>query len=244
MMQYKVRHVLATLAVTALWAPAAYAQDNDYAMLMAMDDRSLEGEIQSRYNAALAASLDESLIAANDSRYLWALEAKTQCGIALGFFKSGTRDETSIRKCQQAYGLMTYIAPPAAPPVRRAPPPPPPAQRPSICDDEVVGIVFFDFDESVVTPEAAATLNTITTNIAACGWTRFSVVGHTDQAGSDQYNMGLSRERADAVQAAMTSRGVSPSAISTSAQGESNPRVPLPDGTRSPQNRRVEISAD
>lgn len=243
-MQYKVRHLMAAVAVTAFWATAAHAQDSDYAQLMSLDENSLEREIQMRYDAGLATSLDPAIIAANDSRYLWALETKVQCGIALGFLKSSTRDEVSIGKCVQAYGLMTYVAPP--PPVRRAPapPPPPPVQRPSICDDEIAGIVFFDFDMASLTPEAANTLNTITTNIAACGWTSFNVVGHTDQAGSDQYNMGLSQERAASVKAAMTSRGVSANAITTAAQGESNPRVPLPDGTRSPQNRRVEISAD
>lgn len=215
------------------------AQSDDYSALMELDERSLESEITMRYEAGLAASLDNSIVSADDPRYLWALETKVQCGIALGFLESSTRDATSIRNCAMAYWRM-QAPPPAA---RVIPPPPPPPRRPDICSDPIVGTVFFDFDSAAVTPQAAPTLDTVAQHISICGWTALTVVGHTDQAGSAQYNMGLSRERADAVTAALRSRNGSVP-INTRAEGESNPRVPLPDGTRSPQNRRVEISAD
>lgn len=240
-MRLHMTRAMAVAAVAIVWPQVATAQTSDFDQLMAMDLRSLEGEIQQRYDAGLARSLDEAIVAANDSRYYWALETKVQCGIALGYLESSTRDETSIRNCNRAYGLMNYVPAPA--PVRVAPPPPPP-QSPAICSDEVAGIVFFDFDEAVLTPDAAQTLQTVLANIPICGWTSFSVVGHTDQAGSDAYNVALSQDRADAVAAAMAARGVAPGAISVAAAGESRPRVVLPDGTRSPQNRRVEISAE
>ncbi len=236
MIRFKAIQLLTAMAFASLLPVSAHAQDGDSAQLMAMDMRSLEGEIQSRYDAGLAASLDQAWIAANDSRYLWALETKVQCGIALGYLESDTRDETSIRNCQRTYWLMNYRPPP--------PPPPPPPQRPPICDDEVVGIVFFDFDSAELTAEAGQTLDAIVTNIPVCGWRSLQILGHTDQAGSDAYNLGLSQERADSVQTAFAERGVREDAMTTSAEGESNPRVPLPDGTRSPQNRRVEISAE
>ena len=234
-----------SLVVAAMGAAAtpALAQTNDAATLMAMSSGDLNRELQSRYDAGLAASNDPALINADDSRYLWALEAKVQCGIAIGFMRSSTRDETSIRNCAEAYMRMQMV--PQAPPAARViPPPQPPARRPDTCNDEVVATVFFDFDSSVVTPAASSILQTVSQQIAACGWTRLDVVGHTDQAGSDQYNMGLSRERADAVAAALRSLGTGAARIEVGAQGESNPRVPLADGTRSPQNRRVEIAAD
>lgn len=219
----------------------ASAQSDDYSSLMALDNGSLESELTMRYEAALAASLDNSVVSADDPRYLWALEAKAQCGIALGFMESSTRDETSIRNCTMAYARMSEL--PAPPAARVIPPPPPPPRRPDICSDPIVGTVFFDFDSSAITSAASPTLDTVAQHISICGWTGLTVVGHTDQAGSDQYNLGLSRERADAVAAALRSRNGSVP-IETRAEGESNPRVPLPDGTRSPQNRRVEISAD
>jgi OOP family OmpA-OmpF porin len=232
---------LSAAAIICTCPVAAFAQDSDFDRLMAMDSGSLEGEIQTRYDAGLATSLDSAIQAANDPRYLWALEAKVQCGIALGYLKSSTRDETSIRNCDRAYHRMTYVAPRAPAPV---PPPPPPPQRPAICNDEIAGIVFFEFDSAELTADAGRTLDTVVTNIRTCGWRTFQIAGHTDQAGSDSYNVGLSQQRAAAVQAALASRGVAAGSMTITALGESRPRVVLADGTRSPENRRVEISAD
>ncbi len=234
--------VVVSGAVLALFSTSAMAQSDDYAALMGLGDSALVDELTMRYDAGLAASLDESYISADDPRYLWALETKVQCGIALGFMKSSTRDETSIRKCADAYLRMNEVS--APPQATVIPPPPPPPQRPDLCDDAIVGMVFFDFDSAALLPDAAEALNTVAQNIPVCGWSRLSVVGHTDQAGSDQYNIGLSQERANTVANALRSRNVGGVNITVDARGEAEPRVPLADGTRSPQNRRVEISAD
>ena len=233
--------VLGVAVAGGICSPAS-AQAQDYDALMAMGDSALTGELTTRYDAGLAASLDESYISADDPRYLWALETKVQCAIALGFMESSTRDETSIRNCDIAYRRMNEV--PTPPAARVIPPPQPPQRRPDQCDDDIVGMVFFDFDQANIRPDAGSTLDTVAENVDICGWTSFSVVGHTDQAGSDAYNMPLSQERADAVAAALRSRDIGGASIEVGAQGESNPRVPLPDGTRSPQNRRVEISAE
>ncbi len=212
--------------------------------MMGLGDSALVGELTSRYDAGLAASLDDGIISGDDPRYLWALETKVQCAIALGYMRSSTRDATSIANCANAFVRMNQVpSVPVATPIP-TPPPPPPRRRPDQCDDDIAGMVFFDFDSAQILPDAASTLNAVVGNIAACGWTALSVVGHTDQAGSDQYNVALSQQRADAVAAALRSRQIGGTKIEVGAQGESNPRVPLPDGTRSPQNRRVEISAE
>lgn len=243
-MLYEAKKVLMAIALTSVCSVAVQAQQDDFSMLMGLDLNSLEREIQQRYDAGLAASTNDATVVADDTRYTWALETKVQCGIALGYLKSATRDETSIRNCQRAYAMMNYR--PAPIPARPAPPPPPPppVTIPAICNDDLAGIVFFEFDAAEVTADAGQTLDTIIANVAVCGWRSFNIVGHTDQAGSDAYNINLSQERAEAVRAAMAARGVAASAMTTSALGESRPRVPLPDGTRSPQNRRVEISAE
>lgn len=240
-MRLKGTGAAAAMALAVGWSHGAAAQNSDYDSLMSMDNGGLRSELEQRYEAGLAASNDQAIVGANDARYLWALETKTQCAIAVGFMKSATRDETSIRKCTDAYQMMSYVP---APPVVQAPPPPPPPQRPDICDDEVVGIVFFEFDSATIPGEGGPTLDQVVANIPVCGWTRLGVSGHTDSAGSTAYNLGLSRERADMVAGALESRGVSASMLSISAEGESRPREPLPDGTRSPQNRRVEITAN
>lgn len=234
--------VLAATSLATIWSHGALAQESEVAQLLALGDSALNDELDQRYEAGLAASLDNSFIAADDPRYLWALETKVQCGIALGFMRSSTRDETSIGNCVEAFNRMSDV--PVAPAPTVIPPPPPPQRRPDLCDDAVVGMVFFDFDESTLRPDAGPILSSVTDNISACGWTSLTVVGHTDQAGSNEYNFVLSQERADTVAAALRDRSTGGVRIDVEARGESEPRVPLADGTRSPQNRRVEISAN
>lgn len=131
-------------------------------------------------------------------------------------------------------------APPPQPPAPPAPPPPPaPAAAP--CNTGPY-IVFFDFDRSDITPEAATTLNQAITAYGNCGTSRVMLAGHTDRSGSVTYNMGLAERRNAAVRDYMTGRGVPGARISSEAFGEANPRVPTADGVRELQNRRVEVS--
>ena len=225
---------LATPAV----AQTEEMQQATASQLMSMDVSSLRGEIDSRYDAALATSNDPAIVAANDPRYIWASEAKVQCGIAHGYLERSIKDETSISKCNDFYNRMLV---PPAPPVVQAPPPPPVAQQ--VCED-IPGIVFFDFDSATVPSSAMSTLDTVVSNAAACNWTGLTVAGHTDRSGSTAYNQGLSERRAEAVAAILAGRGIARTSMDIVAEGESNPRVPTDDGVREAQNRRVEITHD
>ncbi|WP_296716304.1 OmpA family protein [Erythrobacter sp.] len=103
-------------------------------------------------------------------------------------------------------------------------------------------IVFFEFDESEVTAEAATILNNAITAYANCGSARVMLAGHTDTVGSQSYNMDLAARRNQSVRNYMTGRGVPDGRIASEAFGESQPRVPTADGVREPQNRRVEVT--
>lgn len=222
------------LACLAAVVPgAAWAQDGTQD-LSGLDTDSLRGELQQRYDAGLAATLDPAIIRANDPRYIWASEAKVQCGIALGFLKSNTRDETSISKCQMAADMMRRVP---APPPRQAAAPPPPA-----CPQQNPGMVFFEFDSSALPTDARQTVEFVARNAGPCNWRNFNVIGHADRSGSDAYNVGLSQRRAEAVAELLASMGVARASITTAARGEEQPRVPTADGVREPQNRRVEIT--
>lgn len=227
---------LAALTIISVASTGAAAQDST-AELMAADIDTLRSEIQNRYDAALTTTKDQSVIAANDTRYMWASEAKVQCAIALGYLKSRTRDETSISKCDYAFGRMRLRTEP--PPAAIVTPPPP---RREVCTSVEPGIVFFDFDSHTPGPEATQTIQVVATNARECGWDQFRVIGHTDRSGSDAYNDALSVRRAEAVANLMASLGIARGEMTVSAEGESNPRVPTADGVRSPENRRVEIT--
>ena len=224
----------ASVVVALATTQAAMAQDGDAAALMAMDFDSLNGEIQSRFDDALAASNNSAIVNSNDSRYLWAIEAKAQCGIALGYLKSRTKDPVSIGKCVRAHQLMTYVPPVPAPP----PPPPPPPPAP-VCEDPK--LIFFEFDVAVPPAEAQQVVDFVTGNYEQCNWSGLTVVGHTDRSGSNAYNDALSQARAENVQSLLTASGVAPTNVTVDFKGETEPRVATEDGVRELQNRRVEI---
>jgi outer membrane protein OmpA-like peptidoglycan-associated protein/opacity protein-like surface antigen len=149
-------------------------------------------------------------------------------------------------------GTITYnfggkeAAPPPPPPPPPAPPPPPPPAPPAPpapppCNTGPY-IVFFDFDKSDITAEAATILNSAVTAYANCGSANVMLAGHTDRAGSARYNMGLAARRNASVRSYLSGRGVPDGRISSEAFGESMPRVPTADGVREAQNRRVEIT--
>ncbi|RVQ64752.1 OmpA family protein [Croceicoccus ponticola] len=225
-------YVLASVSAAAfvISAPASAQSGSD---LMSLDDGSLKSELEMRYDASLAATLDPAVVNAIDTRYMWASEAKVQCAIAIGFMKNDLRDEDSIRKCDAAY--LRWMAPPA--PLAPPPPPPPPAA----CNTGNF-IVFFDWDSAEITPEAASTLDGAIAGLADCSRISVQLGGYTDTSGSDGYNMGLAERRNAAVRSYLTARGLNDTIISSAAFGESKLRVPTADGVRELQNRRVELN--
>ncbi|HYJ30184.1 MAG TPA: OmpA family protein [Allosphingosinicella sp.] len=151
--------------------------------------------------------------------------------------------------------LPPVIAPP--PPVYTPPPPaplppapPPPVQCPGgttvpagqQCPPVGPFIVFFDWDRSDITPQAASILDNAAEQYRATGNAQVVLAGHADRSGSDQYNVGLSQRRAENVRQYLAGRGIAEGVMRTEAFGESRPAVETADGVREPQNRRVEIT--
>jgi OOP family OmpA-OmpF porin len=130
--------------------------------------------------------------------------------------------------------------PPAPPPVAAAPPPaaaPAPAPAPQTRQFTV----YFEFDKSNLTPEGSKVVSDAAAYYKQTGSARVAITGYTDLAGTQQYNLGLSKRRADTVRAALVKAGVPDGAIAEAWRGKENPAVPTPDGVREPRNRRVEI---
>ncbi|CAN5192341.1 N/A [soil metagenome] len=143
--------------------------------------------------------------------------------------------------------LVYNFGEPAAPP----PPPPPPAPAPepapppppvaAVCTPGPY-IVFFEWNKSDITAEAASILDNAVTAYGDCGQAQVMLAGYTDTSGTPKYNLGLSQRRADAVSAYVSSKGVPAGVITSKAFGETNLRVQTADGVRELQNRRVEIT--
>ena len=105
--------------------------------------------------------------------------------------------------------------------------------------------VLFDFDRAVLKPEGKAVVGALARDWRSRGnerqLSRIELIGHTDSAGSEQYNQGLSERRARAVEAELVSMGVDPALITVSGRGESEPIASNETAEGRAKNRRVEI---
>jgi len=138
-------------------------------------------------------------------------------------------------------GIAWRFAPPPPPPPApiAAAPPPPPAPPPPAPPKQFV--VYFEFDKSDLTAEGAKVVLDAANAYKQTGSARIAVTGYTDLAGTQKYNLGLSKRRADTVRGALVRDGVPDGVIAEAWRGKENPAVPTPDGVREPRNRRVEI---
>jgi outer membrane protein OmpA-like peptidoglycan-associated protein len=139
-----------------------------------------------------------------------------------------------------AYNFYTPPAPLPPPPAPVAPAPLPPCPPAAVTPGPF--LVFFDWDKSLITAEAAQILDRAAEQFAATGQANVALAGHADTSGAADYNMRLSQRRADAVKAYLAGKGVPEAAMVTEAFGETRLLVETADGVREPQNRRVEIT--
>jgi outer membrane protein OmpA-like peptidoglycan-associated protein len=72
--------------------------------------------------------------------------------------------------------------------------------------------------------------------------TQILLEGHTDDTGSDDYNMKLSERRAEAVSGYLETQRISSSRLKTKWYGESQPKFPNDGEANREKNRRVEIA--
>jgi outer membrane protein OmpA-like peptidoglycan-associated protein len=157
-------------------------------------------------------------------------------------FRFGGKKEPAAQPVAQS-------APPPPPPPaaeeQPAPPPPPPAPAPA--PEKAAPptfLVFFDFDSSTITDQGQQVIDQAVEAAKSYGAAKVIAIGYADRAGTESYNLALSKRRAEAVRKALVSQGIDDGTISVMAKGEADPLVPTPDGVREPQNRRVEIDIE
>ncbi len=141
------------------------------------------------------------------------------------------------------FGEPAAPPPPPAPPAPEPAPPPPPPPPPPVAEcTPGPYIVFFEWDKSNVTSEAASILDNAVSAYGNCGQAQVMLAGHADKSGTPKYNVGLSERRNASVRAYLEGKGIPGGVIATQAFGEGAPRVETADGVRELQNRRVEIT--
>jgi OOP family OmpA-OmpF porin len=102
-------------------------------------------------------------------------------------------------------------------------------------------IVYFAWDSDNVDGAGGRVIDGAVAAADSLGIADFSITGHADRSGPDDYNLNLSLRRADSVKAALIARGVEEGGISVAGRGEAEPAIATADGVREPANRRVEI---
>ncbi|NYT81640.1 OmpA family protein [Alcaligenaceae bacterium] len=100
---------------------------------------------------------------------------------------------------------------------------------------------FFDFDKSTIKPEGRQVLDQVAAQVNTINLETLIATGHTDSIGTEQYNMGLSQRRANAVKDYLVGKGIPSDRIYVEGKGESAPVASNATREGRAQNRRVEI---
>ena len=100
--------------------------------------------------------------------------------------------------------------------------------------------VFFAFGSADLRPESTPELERIRFMIEDYG-RPVVIAGHTDSIGSDDYNLDLSAQRADAVKAYLVGRGIGSDLVETVGRGETEPIGDNSTDQGRQANRRVAI---
>jgi outer membrane protein OmpA-like peptidoglycan-associated protein len=137
--------------------------------------------------------------------------------------------------------VVAPLAPAA--PVAAAPEPAPPAPvaEPVPVATLVLEGVNFEFDKAVIRPQDYAILDQNIVALKEWGDVDVEVAGHTCSIGTEEYNLGLSLRRAEAVRNYLVSKGVSADRLTVRGYGESRPAVSNATREGRAQNRRVEL---
>ncbi len=101
--------------------------------------------------------------------------------------------------------------------------------------------VLFDFNKYTLKPGAREKMAKVAGILLAYPGLKIQVEGHTDSVGSDEYNMNLSRQRADSVRDYLVAQSVPSANITSVGYGESQPVASNDTAAGRQQNRRVEL---
>lgn len=110
--------------------------------------------------------------------------------------------------------------------------------------------LYFDFDDASLTPRSERQLQ-IVADILRESKGKLDIAGHTDDRGTEEYNLKLSEQRAESVRLVLVKYGVAPAQITTKGLGKNQPRQLITETDdeekldfKRGENRRAEIYLD
>jgi len=99
--------------------------------------------------------------------------------------------------------------------------------------------IEFDLGKDTIRPVSKPVLDDAIEKLKKFPGVRVKIVGHTDDIGTPEDNLVLSKKRADSVKKYLVDGGVDPSRIETDGKGEAEPLVPGTDNASRAKNRRI-----
>jgi peptidoglycan-associated lipoprotein len=99
--------------------------------------------------------------------------------------------------------------------------------------------VFFESDQTNLTPQATATLDKQAQWLQTYSRYAFTIEGHADERGTREYNIALGARRAQTVRNYLASRGIDPGRMRTISYGKERPVAVCNDISCWSQNRRA-----
>jgi len=142
-----------------------------------------------------------------------------------------------IGACKVA--LRPTLAPPtsAAPTSATPPPPTPPDPQQTI----VLSDIYFDTNSATLKLDSGAALENVIQSLKANPSLHVEMQGHTDNSGSTDHNLKLSRERTASVMQWLTSHGIAAERLTSEGYGASKPIADNGTIEGRAKNRRVEF---
>jgi OOP family OmpA-OmpF porin len=173
--------------------------------------------------------LDSGCIQGTITKFQYALKVTSDGKVTLG------DNATAFRGTEYAAILACYYLPAKAK-----------VEKAAVESDRTAWVIasdyLFDFDKSVIKKKYYSKLDEIAVMIKKDPKLKVEVQGHTDSVGSDKYNMGLSKRRANAVRDYLIKKGgIAADRLTAVGFGESKPVAPNTTTEGRAKNRRVEL---
>jgi peptidoglycan-associated lipoprotein len=102
--------------------------------------------------------------------------------------------------------------------------------------------IYFGYDEDALTTDARRTLDAKVQLLSGSPAVRLRITGHTDERGSDEYNLALGQRRAAAAMRYLTARGIASNRLEIVSVGEEQPACSESAESCWSRNRRDEFT--
>lgn len=107
--------------------------------------------------------------------------------------------------------------------------------------EPIIRTVYFNNDTTILTDESQEQIGEIYQDVLIYPAAEITVIGHTDTQAPADYNLALSKRRAELIKTNLIEVGIDPAIITTEGRGESELLIETADNVSEVRNRRVVI---